>query len=188
MSLELILEVDVDSRELSTFLKFADKVLEYCNLMGYEISLLLCDDEKIRELNLKWRSVDSPTDVLSFPMQDKKLTVPLNFDSDELFPTSGEKENSDDSDSSHHTLALPSLNGDEFLLGDIAISVDTAVVQASERGISLSDELSLLFVHGLLHLCGYDHLEEEDFAEMKKKEEEILSACFEGDIVSLLGR
>lgn len=82
---------------------------------GAELSVLLCDDAFIRDLNLQWRQKDQPTDVLSFPM------------------------------------------GDDVVLGDIVISLDTARRQAEERGHDLPTELRVLLVHGLLHLLGHDH-------------------------------
>jgi len=64
---------------------------------------------------------------------------------------------------------------EEVLLGDIIISLDTAVRQADEYGHSLERELAYLTVHGILHLLGYDHMNEEDKQEMRQEEEHILS-------------
>ena len=90
-----------------------------------EVSVLLAGDAFIRDLNLRYRGMDKPTDVLSFP-QDEPL-----------------------------------------LLGDIAISVETASAQAARVEWPLASELALLAVHGLLHLAGYDDVEEEDAREME---------------------
>ncbi|KAL1495556.1 hypothetical protein AB1Y20_016919 [Prymnesium parvum] len=100
---------------------------------GHQLSVTLCDDPFIRALNLRWRAVDAPTDVLSFPLDD------------------------------------------ELLLGDVVLSVETAQRQAEERGHPLRDELRVLLVHGLLHLLGYDHEEDEAArAEMAEAEQRLL--------------
>lgn len=91
-----------------------------------DVSVLLCGDEAIRELNHKFRALNEPTDVLTFPGDD--------------FP------------------GAP--------LGDIAISVPYAERQAAARGVSLSQELGYLAIHGALHLIGFDDETERDRAEM----------------------
>jgi probable rRNA maturation factor len=95
------------------------------------IDLALIGDEAMRELNREARSIDAPTDVLSFPIAD--------------FPFAP--------------------------LGSIAISLDTAKRQAAERGHSAEAEITVLFLHGVLHLLGYDH--ENDAGEMAAKEAEL---------------
>ncbi len=97
-----------------------------------EIELLFTDNETIKEMNLAHRGIDSPTDVLSFPLE-KVPFAPL---------------------------------------GQIVISVEYAKDRASRYGNSLDDEIALLFIHGLLHLLGYDH--ETDNGQMRKKEEELI--------------
>jgi rRNA maturation RNase YbeY len=87
------------------------------------VSVLLTDDVEVRELNRSFRSIDSATDVLTFPLDE----VP------------GQRQ-----------------------LGDIAISMDTAKMQANKRGISLENEVATLAIHGALHLVGFDDEEEED--------------------------
>ncbi len=109
-----------------------------------EVSVLLCDDAAIAELNQRYLGHDGPTDVLSFPQH-------------ELAP--GQAALSD---------------GD--LLGDVAISVETAARQAAEfADWSLDDELALLVVHGLLHLCGWDDLDEAARGAMQRREDELLA-------------
>lgn len=109
-----------------------------------EISLTLCSDEEIHQLNKQWRSVDAPTDVLSFPL----------LESDEVEADPDE----------------------EILLGDIVISLERAAAQAQDFGHSVERELLYLFVHGVLHLLGYDHLEESEQVEMRAVEESLLTA------------
>ena len=108
------------------------------------VAVTRVDDEEIHSLNREYRSIDRPTDVLSFALDED----------------GGE----------------PELHGGPVLhlLGDIVISMETAARQAEEFGHSLERETAYLAVHGLLHLLGYDHMEEEDRAIMREKEEEAL--------------
>lgn len=117
-----------------------------------EINVLLTDDEGIHQVNLDMRGVDRPTDVLSFPMFD-------------LQP--GEKPGEEDADPD--TGLVP--------LGDMCLSLERAQAQAEEFGHSVERELSYLTVHSVLHLLGYDHLDEGPMkAQMREREEAILAA------------
>lgn len=114
------------------------------------VEVCLTDDEGIHRTNLEMRNIDRPTDVLSFPMFD-------------LHP--GEKPQGDWAD--------PDTN--KVLLGDMMISIERATAQAQEYGHSLERELSYLAVHSVLHLLGYDHVDEgEQKAQMRAREEKIL--------------
>lgn len=127
------------------------------------VTLTLTDDEGIRELNREYRSLDKPTDVLSFPMRGNEGEEPtITYDDD--FETV-EDENPEDADE------------DPFaeLLGDIVISVPRMLAQAEEYGHSAERELGFLFVHGFLHLLGYDHESESEEKEMFAKQEEVLA-------------
>ena len=110
-----------------------------------EISLTLVDAEEIQQLNRDYRNVDKVTDVLSFPQ--------IDYDVDEVVMTNEKG---------------------EIVLGDIIISVDTAKRQAEEYGHSLKREICFLTVHSMLHLLGYDHMTEEEEAEMFGKQKDIL--------------
>ncbi|MBM7867995.1 rRNA maturation RNase YbeY [Heliobacterium gestii] len=112
-----------------------------------EISLVLTNDEKIRRLNADYRNIDQPTDVLSFAMEEQADDEP-DFDD----PTAG------------------------MVLGDIIISVETAERQAAEYGHTLEREMGFLFVHGMLHLLGYDHGDEEETKRMRAMEEKVLQS------------
>ena len=114
-----------------------------------EVSVVLTDDEEMRTLNRTYRGIDSPTDVLSFPL-------------DELDPQAGPPEGGDDGEAPH--------------LGDIVISAERAVSQAQEYGHSVRRELAYLAVHGILHLLGYTHDEEDDRRAMREREEAILAS------------
>lgn len=111
-----------------------------------EVSVTLVDDETIHKMNKQYRQIDRPTDVLSFPMMDER---------DEGWPQYEEM--------------LP-------LLGDIVISVPRAIEQAEEYGHSLERELGFLVTHGMLHLVGYDHDNEEAESVMIHKQEGVLAS------------
>ena len=120
------------------------------------VCLRLCDDEAIREINRDYRQTDRATDVLSFPT--------VNYP---------EGRTAGDCDS-----LLAREYDDELeacLLGDIIISVPHALAQAEEYGHSPEREMAYLLVHGLCHLMGYDHMEEEEKRRMRAMEEKILS-------------
>ncbi|MFD1952639.1 rRNA maturation RNase YbeY [Paenibacillus thailandensis] len=118
-----------------------------------EVTLTFVDNEQIHRLNKEYRGIDLPTDVLSFAMLDdgtEELDIIFEVEhEDELDPISG-------------------------MLGDIIISVDKAVQQSEEYGHSLEREIGFLFVHGFLHLIGYDHQDEQSEKEMFAKQEAVL--------------
>ena len=116
-----------------------------------EVNVLVTNDTGIRRVNLDMREVDAPTDVLSFPMF-------------ELAP--GDKPPEEDADPA--TGLVP--------LGDMCISLERAKAQAKEYGHSNRRELAYLAVHSVLHLLGYDHLDEGPMkARMREREEAIMS-------------
>ena len=112
-----------------------------------EVSVNFVTNETIHELNCEYRGIDRPTDVLSFECDGYE----------------------DENDS-------PFVDGMGFELGDIVIAPDIAEKQAPEYGLTFAEELSLLITHGLLHLCGYDHMEDEEARVMESRETEILTA------------
>ena len=115
-----------------------------------EINVLITDDEGIHQINLEQRDVDRPTDVLSFPMFD-------------LEPG----EHPDQMDADPGTGLIP--------LGDMVISLERAREQAGEFGHSVEREVCYLCVHSVLHLLGYDHMDEGPMkAQMREREEAIL--------------
>lgn len=120
-----------------------------------EVNVILTDNEDIRAINLQFRNIDKPTDVLSFPMVD--YDEPADFEHLEDMP--GDYFNPETG---------------ELLLGDIVISVDKVIEQAESYGHSETRELAFLVAHSMLHLFGYDHMEDEERAAMEKKQEEIL--------------
>lgn len=129
------------------FERIAATVLDPVGRAGsVEASLLLAGDATLHRLNRDYRRMDKPTDVLSFPQHEGDVA----------------------------SLVPP---GDRPLhLGDVAISVERARRQAADYGHSVERELGYLFVHGLLHLLGYDHEASEDQARMRTAEESALAA------------
>lgn len=124
-----------------------------------EVNLTFTDNEGIRNINREFRELDVPTDVLSFPMVD--YDSPADYDILE----------SDDA------LAMYfNPESGELLLGDIVISVERAVEQAETYGHTLKREICFLTAHSMLHLLGYDHMEDEERLIMEKKQEEILDS------------
>ncbi|MFH2104966.1 MAG: rRNA maturation RNase YbeY [Parcubacteria group bacterium] len=113
---------------------------------SYLVSLAVVDDGEIRKLNRRYRQQDKTTDVLSFPFLSET-------DVGEFPPT----QNSQD-------------------LGEIVVSQVTASRQAQEKGHSLTKELEILYVHGLLHLLGYDHKSDQQYREMERLAAGILNS------------
>ncbi|NCC15140.1 MAG: rRNA maturation RNase YbeY [Clostridia bacterium] len=111
-----------------------------------EVSVSIVDNEEIRQINKQFRAIDRATDVLSFPL--------LTFEEGELVDCNEKN---------------------EVLLGDIIISLERAREQAEEYGHSLKREIAFLTAHSMLHLLGYDHMDEEEEKEMFAKQREILN-------------
>lgn len=122
-----------------------------------EINLTLTENEGIRRINQEFRDLDVPTDVLSFPMVE--------------YDTPGDFSLLEAPDA---RVMYFNLDSGELLLGDIVISLERAREQAEEYGHTLERELAFLTVHSVLHLMGYDHMEEDEREEMERKQEKIL--------------
>ncbi len=119
-----------------------------------EVNLLLTMNDEIHEMNRNFREIDRATDVLSFPMVDYEQAGEFEFldDAMEYFnPETG-----------------------ELMLGDIVISKEKVISQAEEYGHSIEREYAFLIAHSMLHLFGYDHMEEEERIVMEDKQKEIL--------------
>ena len=112
-----------------------------------EVSISFVTDEAIAELNEKYRGKTGPTDVLSFECDGVDDLSAMTLAEDPIFE-----------------------------LGDVVIAPDVASRQTREFGTTFEEEISLLLVHGLLHLCGYDHVEDDEAEVMEKREAEILEA------------
>ena len=119
-----------------------------------EVSITLTDNDGIHEINKEFRHIDSPTDVLSFPMiaYEEPGDFSLIEEDDDLFnPESG-----------------------EVILGDIVLNVPRIHNQAKEYGHSDLREYAFLIAHSMLHLFGFDHMTEKEAAVMETKQREIL--------------
>lgn len=149
------IKLDFDYEELFANIVETFVEIEEC---PYEVTvdLLYTDDENIKEINTDIRNIENPTDVLSFPMNffpapgDYSM---LEEDPDAFDPDSG-----------------------ELMLGDIVLSQDHILKQAKEYGHSVKREYSFLIVHSLLHLTGYDHMEDEERELMEQRQRVIMEA------------
>jgi len=135
----------------ATVKRRAEKMLASLGLTGAELSIALVDDATIHALNRDYRGKDKPTDVLAFAMEEGEQ-VP-----------------------SARSVGSPSPSGgqDSRVLGDVIVSIDTAAKQARKRRRPLLDEVTMLLAHGLLHLLGYDHQDDEEEREMVAKTREL---------------
>ena len=120
-----------------------------------EVNIILTDDMEICRLNRDYRQIDRPTDVLSFPM--------LEFEQPSDFSHAEED---------YADCFNPETG--ELMLGDIILTVDKIREQAESYGHSQTRELAFLVAHSMLHLCGYDHMEEGEREEMEERQREIL--------------
>lgn len=125
-------------------------------VMPYQISLLFVDNKEIRQINNETRGIDKVTDVLSFPMLD----YPENMVFKNVYKNKKFNE--------------IYLDGDELVLGDMVLSLERAKEQSIEYNHSFEREVCYLVVHSILHLLGYDHMNDEDKSKMRTREEEIL--------------
>ena len=120
-----------------------------------QVNVLLTDNEGIREYNREYRGIDRETDVLSFPNLDfeepGQFSIDEDREADYFDPDSG-----------------------ELILGDIIISVDKVEEQAHNYGHSTRREFAFLVAHSMLHLSGYDHMEEDEARVMEARQEEAL--------------
>ncbi|MDF2925486.1 MAG: hypothetical protein K0R57_4400 [Paenibacillaceae bacterium] len=133
-----------------------------------EVALSFVDDETIHQLNKEYRGMDKPTDVLSFAMSESSEDeLPIRYDDMEEVEIELPEIDVEEGDEPDNLQAEP--------LGDIVISVPRALAQAEEYGHSPEREIGFLFVHGFLHLIGYDHESEEEEKLMFAKQEQILA-------------
>ena len=139
--------------------KLAEEVAEaVLNELGCpyeaEVNLLLTEDVQIREMNREFRHIDRATDVLSFPMTEYEIPGDFSHleEQDDCFhPETG-----------------------ELVLGDIVISKEKVLSQAEEFGHTLRREFAFLIAHSMLHLSGYDHMEEDEMSVMEALQRQIL--------------
>ena len=154
------LEEEVEVKFSFNYSELAQRVVDFClddSEFPYEaeVNLTLTDNEGIHAINKEFRQIDRPTDVLSFPMLNYETPGDFSFleeeDSNDFNPDTG-----------------------EAMLGDIVISVDKVFEQAESFGHSVEREFAFLITHSMLHLFGYDHMEEEEAKVMEAKQKDIL--------------
>lgn len=159
-------EQDDKEIDCAKWLNLANKVLNDQGVQsGFEVNVLFVDKVAIAALNERFMGKSGPTDVLSFPI-------------DEAFPDVGRVPD--------HGGKGPGKNDDEedpepALLGDVILCPAIADERAPEHAGNFEDEIALLLVHGLLHLLGMDHDEEDEAEEMEARERELLGRHY-GDI------
>lgn len=151
-------EVNISEEQTLILQNTINKSLEQEKVtIPFEISLVFVNNQEIREINKQNRNIDKETDVLSFPMlsypKDKVYKdVYADYEFDQTF-----------------------LDDDKLILGDIVLSLEKALEQSKEYNHPFIREASYLVVHSVLHLLGYDHMEENEKNIMRKREEEILN-------------
>lgn len=139
---------DLESLPIEQLARF---VIEWENKPeNTEVSISFVDDEEIAYLNESYRDKQGPTDVLSFEC--------------------------DGYDDDFDDIPMPDDAEVPFELGDVVIAVDVAMRQTEEFGTTFQEEIELLLTHGLLHLCGYDHIVDEEAEVMEALEKKILAA------------
>ena len=122
-----------------------------------EINLTITDDEGIREMNRDFRDIDKPTDVLSFPNVSYEEAGVFDVIEDQM-------------------LDLYNPDSGKIMFGDIVINEKRVRTQASDYGHSEKREFAFLVAHSMLHLCGYDHMEEDEAKVMEKKQSDVLES------------
>lgn len=153
---ETDIELDFDYEELIK--KVIIYTVDYLNCpYEAEVNVILTDNSGIWEINKEFRQIDRPTDVLSFPAVQYNIPADFSILENEEYicdcfnPETG-----------------------ELLLGDIMVSLEKVNEQAIEYGHSSYRELAFLIAHSMLHLCGFDHINEDERGVMEEKQREIL--------------
>ena len=150
------IENDTETEFLFSLEEIVERIVEEIltsEACPYEthVNILLTDNEGIRRYNREYREIDRPTDVLSFP--NIAFTQPADFSAEE-----------------QDRISCFDPESGALMLGDIIVSVDKIKEQADAYGHSQKREFAFLVAHSMLHLCGYDHMEPDESAVMKKKQ------------------
>jgi probable rRNA maturation factor len=166
-------DIEVSADWLNMVMQRALRVALADDKAGH-VSLLLTDDDAVRELNRKYRGMDEVTDVLSFSAEfpghwegpdDPKVNIRETDEASDNFP-----------------FILPP---DQVPpLGEVIVSCPQAQQQAYEKGLELKQELALLIIHGVLHLVGHDHLEAQDTELMQSREQLALQHILQLHVVN----
>lgn len=153
---ETFVEFGFDAKEILDSVMGQVLLMENCPYEA-QVNLLITDEEGICRFNREYRQIDAPTDVLSFPM--------ISFEREGDF-IAAEQNATDCFDP----------ESGELLLGDIIISAPRVMEQAKQYGHSVKREFAFLVAHSMFHLCGYDHMEEEQAKVMEARQEQALEA------------
>jgi probable rRNA maturation factor len=162
MAVEVFVADEQDDQPVDNlrWLTLAQNVLADEGVRGdAELSILFVDERVMTDLNQRFNAKQGPTDVLAFPIDEDPVEGGRSPDSGGTGPGSSPAELAD----------LPTL------IGDVVICPAVAFRNAPEHAGSYEDELALLVVHGILHLMGMDHLEDEEAAAMEAREQELLA-------------
>ncbi len=161
--------------------KAVDAAVKFAGLPGLadhpspiEVNIKLSDNDEVQALNREWRDKDKPTNVLSFPMLDDLELHSFRH------PRGGGGPTPD-------LLALATVPGMvsrlrgndeemELLIGDIILAYGVCEVEAAEKGVPLAHHATHLVIHGMLHLLGHDHIEDEDAEAMEALEVKALAS------------
>lgn len=163
MGIEVFVADEQDGFPVDTvrWMRLAEAVLASEGVKGdAELSVLFVDEPAIADLNKRFLGRDGPTDVLAFPLDDEPVESGRSPDSGGTGP------------------GWPPTEPDDMptLIGDIVICPSVAARNAPDHAGTYTDELALLIVHGILHLVGMDHVEEEEAQAMEKREQVLLDA------------
>ena len=159
--------------------KAVDAAVRFAGLAGLaeypspvEVSIKLTDNAEVQALNREWRDKDKPTNVLSFPMLEDDALEQLRHPelvSGSYFLSEAEK-----------IKTLKQVQGDdqemEMLLGDIILAYETCAAEAKEKNIPVAHHATHLVIHGMLHLLGHDHIEDDDAELMEALEVKALAS------------
>lgn len=159
--------------------KAVDAAMRFADLPGLaaypapvEVSIKLTSDAEVHALNREWRDKDQPTNVLSFPM--------LEDDELEEFRLPALILGSPSLSAAEQIQTLSPVQGDdaemELMLGDIVLAYETCAAEALEKGISVAYHATHLVIHGMLHLLGHDHIEDDEAESMEALEVKALAS------------
>lgn len=144
--------------------------IEDANLLPLELGITVVDKDEIKSINAEYRGIDKVTDVLSFPQFESAEDLAEALSDIEDCAGCEDFEDAEDCETSENS-------EDEYtiMLGDVVLCYDKACEQAIEYETGTERELVYLTVHSILHLLGYDHMEEEEKRIMRAREEEIMN-------------
>ena len=167
------MNIDVDNRQdkmqidEQNLLKLATHALSYMGLPSYlELSISFVDEQEIQQLNTRYRNTNTVTDVLSFPCDIENLEQLENIVANSKADVNVETFASE--------CGVRQTIDQTFELGDVVICPAIIDEQRHEFNTTFDEELSLMLVHSILHLLGFDHIDEQDRGLMQQKEREIL--------------